>query len=389
MKQRAAWLLSLLWQIVVCCPIALVIIPRTASAHKQSETPSITPATQKLPDPVSSLAVDPHDGRVAYALLVTNALYRTSDTGRTWQKLPLPALEEHFNLPSDPERRNFVSFPPQQNIWLTPGGRLFVWAALCLYRSEDGGSTWRFLQDQINAWAAADPTGNVLYVWRSGNVAKEYGLYRSDDSGDSWKHVYIGFFPPFLQPQTFAPNHEGVTVLLADPLHPSILYAGTDFGIFRSKNGGTTWEEFTAGLPSTQRTYRWVPLLVAAPDGTIYALTNFSSDGYSERYILGRLRPGEGTWEIIGSEALAPYLDSRDGMTKFYSLVPDPVQPGRLYAGTDSGLLVSANAGEAWKLADLPGIRDVFRIAVSRSKPPLFYLWTDVGVKIASLSAPR
>jgi hypothetical protein len=240
----------------------------------------------------------------------------------------------------------------------------------------------------VSAWEVVGPAGNVLYTWRSGGVAGEYGLYRSEDGGVTWKHVYAGFFPPFLQQEPFVPHHEGVTDLLVDPLYPHTLYAGTDFGLFCSQDGGKTWGEFNTGLPPTQRAYRWVPSLVAAPDGTIYALTEFSPDGYSSQDILVRLRPGEGNWTIVGREVLARYLDSHEGVRRFHILVPDPVWPGRLYAGMHQGLLVNNDTGENWQAVDLPAMGNVFRIAVAPGEPPLLYLWTDGGLRTVSPLAP-
>lgn len=382
-------------------PTATPLPPFTATLQPTA-TPTLTPtptptpqptftatppsALSGLPAPVSSLAVDPHDRRAAYALLVTNALYRTTDRGQTWQPLALPAAVRPFEPPPDPAYRNAVFLVPQQDVritWVAPG-RIFVRADQTLYRSDDRGTTWQTIQDSVAAWTLEESEGNWLYAWRVDYSDRDRnGLHSSSDGGETWRQVYSGFFPPLFKEEPFAPNHEGMTTLLADLAMPQTLYAGTDFGLFRSLDRGRTWQDFNDGLPPTQRAYRWVPILFAAQSGDIYALTESSPDGHTQTAILARLHPGsvrpdEDTWTVIGQETLTSYLST--GFRDLYTLVADPAQPNRVYLGTAQGLLISEDRGETWQTFALPQAGAVYRIAAAPGEQTQLYLWTSEGL---------
>jgi photosystem II stability/assembly factor-like uncharacterized protein len=349
--------------------------------------PSETVST--LPAPPTSLATDPHDQRAAYALLVTNALYRTTDRGQTWQRLPLPVAEQPCR-PLDPQNPNRVFPFPQQDVRATQAapGRILVRANQSLYRSDDRGANWKLVQDQVTAWTVEESEGQDVYVWRTMKSREEHGLYHSHDGGDTWQQVYAGFFPPQLHSESFTPNHEGITSFAV--LQSDYLCAGTDFGIFRSTNGGRTWHEFNTGLPATQRAYRWVPLFVGSYLNT-YALTEFSPDGLTQQIVLARYKsgfisPDQDAWQVIGDETLARHLNcAAGGLGCLHTLVLDPIRRERLYLGTAQGLLVSEDAGDHWQAIDLPGVTEVYRIAAASDEKTQLYLWTDKGLVTTTL----
>ncbi len=355
------------------------------TATPQAEVQGLPSATvSTLPAPVTSLATDPHDQRAAYALLVTSALYRTTDRGQTWQRLPLPVAEQPYR-PLDPQNPNRVFPFPQQDVRITQvaPGRIFVRASETLYRSDNRGATWKRIQDQVTAWTVEESDGQDLYAWRTTKSREEHGLYHSNNGGDTWQQVYTGFFPPQFQSESFAPNHEGITSLTV--LQANILCAGTDFGIFRSTNGGRTWKEFNFGLPATQRAYRWVPLFIGSYLNT-YALTEFSPDGLTQQVVLARLElgsisPDQDSWQVIGDETLTRHMNcAARGFGCLHTLVIDPIRRERLYLGTTQGLLVSDDAGDHWRVIDLPGVTEVYRIAVTPGEKTQLYLWTDQGL---------
>ncbi len=350
-----------------------------ASPPSPSPTPTIAPGVygRALPAPAVSLAVDPRDPNMVYALLVTNALYRSNDRGQTWERLAFPAAERPYEPPPNPSRQNGIFMLPAQDVRFAPAAqRLFVRADQALYRSDDRGTTWQQIQDRIAAWTLASADGDSLYAARGVGVRDESGVYGSDDAGRSWQQLYAGFFPPFLQAERFSPTHEGITSLLADPSAARTLYAGTDVGFYRSRDAGKTWEEFNAGLPPTQRAYRWVPLLTAGE--SVFALTDVAPDASSHEQIVVRL--GENGWAVVAS---LPHC--ADNTCDVESLVADPTEPKRVYLGSKQGLVVTDNAGATWRPLPITGA--VYRVAIAPSEPSQLYLWTERGF-VAMTASP-
>ncbi|HEY6931673.1 MAG TPA: hypothetical protein VJA66_18525, partial [Thermoanaerobaculia bacterium] len=100
---------------------------------------------------------------------------------------------------------------------------------------------------------AEDPVSrSIVYAGTDG------GLFKSTDGGIT-----------FGTQVTNGLTATVIFVLLFDPASPSTLYAGTNFGVFVSKDGGNSWMPMNLGL-----TKPGVLALVRAPDGTLYAATN-------------------------------------------------------------------------------------------------------------------
>ena len=374
---------------VVARPSAVpTAAPSAVPSGGPRPTDILTTPLHQLPAPVMSLAADPTSPRLVYALLITNALYRSDDAGQTWRQLPLPAAETPYALPLTADQQSALLLMPRRDIAVaaTTHGRVFVVAEHVLYASEDGGAAWKPLDDAVYAWTMADPAGNVLYVWHGSAPSEPSGLYRSGDAGATWSQVYATAFPPLLSAQHCPCSHEGIGELLADPRNPNAVDASSDYGIFQSGDGGQTWQGIAGSAPSPG-VYRWTPLLAGGSDGTMDALVEASPSATPGRVELVRRRPGDSAWSAAGEDSLAAWQDPSAPMYGFSALVADPVRPGRLYLGSTRGLLVSDDAGASWQLASLPAGHAVYQIAVAPSSPSAsrggsstrLYVWTDAG----------
>ncbi|GBD19900.1 hypothetical protein HRbin28_00337 [bacterium HR28] len=221
-----------------------------------------------------------------------------------------------------------------------------------VYKSTDGGRTWINvgLRDTRHiAKIRVHPTNpDLVYVAALGHAFgpnEERGVFRSRDGGRTWERIL------YRDAQT------GAIDLVMDPHNPRILYAalwqarrwpwkfesgGPGSGIFRSTDGGETWEELTRkpGLP--KGIIGRVGLAVSAKPGRLWALVEaedgalFRSEDYGE------------SWERVSDKG-----DLRWRAWYFHHLCADPVDPDTLWV-LDLKLWKSIDGGRTFTEVPTP-----------------------------------
>ncbi|HEY5645240.1 MAG TPA: hypothetical protein VIS76_04835, partial [Pseudomonadales bacterium] len=183
-------------------------------------------------------------------------VWKTTDGGATWRPvaddtLTAGSVGAVAVAPSDP---NVVyvgtgSACPRGNV--SPGDGI--------YRSTDAGGNWSKIgleeAGQIGRIVVHPDDAGRVYVAALGHIFgpnEERGVYRSTDGGESWKRVL------------FVSDRAGAVDLAMDPNNPRVLFAamwqvernpgtlisgGEGSGLWRSTDGGDTWEKLTEGLP--------------------------------------------------------------------------------------------------------------------------------------------
>jgi len=145
------------------------------------------------------------------------------------------------------------------------------------------------------------------------------------------------------------PAGGNVYTVAADPLHPSILYAGTERGVFKSADGGTTWAFSGTGLPPTR-----VQALAVDPatPSTLYAAT-LTPNGVPSVGMYKSVDSGA-TWTSIDVGIFDPITLA--GPLDFESVAIDPRNPSILVAGSlFSEIFRSVNGGTSWQSVTFGG----------------------------------
>ena len=207
---------------------------------------------------VWSLAFDPRDPGVLYAGTAPEAVYRSTDGGATWRRLP------GLTAP----RRVKMGFPTRvTRVAIDPADPRQLYAGLevdGVVRSLDGGETWEDCGHELARLAdrphlksrlisdtetegMLDTHALCVSAARPGTVflAVRMGVFRSADRGKSWEDLEVGRFSPL----TYARD------LVVSPHDPRTLYAclspasqSQDGSLWESRDLGGTWRRLDHGV---------------------------------------------------------------------------------------------------------------------------------------------
>jgi photosystem II stability/assembly factor-like uncharacterized protein len=243
-----------------------------------------------------------------------------------------------------------------------------------MFRSGDAGMTWSEVtgiseHPTRGGWGPGagglivhsivlDP-GRPNRMWIAISAA---GVFRSDDGGRTWqarnnnlKNILTKYDD---KAEKYPPVGQCVHHLVYSA-KPNRLYAQTHWGTFRSNDGAKTWMDITEGLPSD-----FGMVMAAHPKDPDVAYVVPLGSGEARVPPEGKLRvyrtEGAGkTWKALakGLPQKGAYMGTyREGMCT------DTLDPAGIYFGTNTGqLYASADEGDSWKrlAANLPPITEV------------------------------
>ncbi len=204
---------------------------------------------------IADIAVHPRDQSTWYVAVGSGNVWKTTNAGTTWT----PIFDDQGSysigcVTIDPSRPEIVWVGTGENV----GGR-HVGYGDGVYRSVDGGVTWEKMgledSEHIGNIVVHPEDSNTVYVAAQGplwSAGGDRGLFKTTDGGATWEKL-LG-----------DEEYTGVNEVHMDPRDPDVLYASTHqrlrtvaalinggpgSGIHKSTDGGKTWRRLSNGLP--------------------------------------------------------------------------------------------------------------------------------------------
>jgi photosystem II stability/assembly factor-like uncharacterized protein len=250
-----------------------------------------------------------------------------------------------------------------------------------MYKTTDGGKTWTHLgleeARQISKVIIHPDDPNRVYVASMGHTwgpSPERGVFRTTDGGKTWDKVL------------FKSDKTGAIDMVMSPEDPNILFAalweferkawgaktaGPEGGLWKSTDGGDTWQEITRnqGLPEGMWGRLGLDMSAADPKRVYALIDNETRQGLYRSDDLGE------TWRFVSDDAnitARPFY--------FYHLHADPSNADNLWVPGNK-LWRSVDGGESWILE--PGIKDDFQdLWIDPKDPDRMIVTCDGGTQV-------
>jgi len=328
---------------------------------------------------VNAVSGVPGQPTVFYFGSVGGGVWKTINSGRTWAPVfdsqPIGSIGAIGVAPSNPNVVYVGTGEADMRSQISYGNGM--------YKSTDAGKTWTHIglegTRQIGRVIVDPRNPNVLFVAALGHVYgpnPDRGVYRSRDGGASWQKVL------------FKNDNVGAIDLAFDPQNSQTIYAtlwntrrppwsiyppsyGPGSGIFKSIDGGTTWQPLTNGIPTEGLGH--IGLAVAPTLRTrIYAIVDAKAGG------LYRSDDAGTTWSLVSSDKR---IFGRGWY--FCKTTVDPKNPDIVYVSNTS-LYRSTNGGKTWTaIKGAPGGDDYHQLWINPDDPNRMVLGSDQGAIVS------
>ncbi len=301
---------------------------------------------------VRSLAYDPSDPSRILLGTSSGELFISQDGGSSW------APFTHLG-PGDDYVFDHIVFDPTNPATLYAAAwGLFNDDDGGVFRSDDGGRTWRELKGvhgkSIRALAMAPSDHNTLVIGALD------GVFRSRDGGATWQRI---------SPENYAAieNHSSLRNFVSvaiDPQNPDVIYAGTRHLPWKTSDGGVHWHNLKEGILDDSDVFS----IIVDPRVPLRVYASACSGIYKSDN---------------GAETFHRVQGLPHSAIRTRVLRQDPQRPSIVYAGTTGGLWKTVNGGAKWSLVSSPDLI-VNDVLIDPRDPNRVLVATDLRGVLAS-----
>lgn len=314
-------------------------------------------------------------------------VWKSTDYGRVWTPIfddqPSGSIGDVAVAPSDPNVLYVASGEGLQRPDLSVGNGI--------YRSSNGGKTWTNtgLSEALQIGGLAIDPGNPDRVFAAVlghpyGPNPERGIYRTQNGGKTWEKV------------KYIDENSGAIQVTIDPQNPKIIYAdfwanrlapwengtfsGPGSGLWKSTDGGDTWQPLTKGLPSPAEGLGRIGFCICPSlPSRLYATVECNKPSAFAKNYGGIYRSDD-----AGASWYLTNADNRlwDRGSDFAEIKADPKNPDIVYSA-NVVTWKSNDGGKNWQaFRGAPGGDDYHRIWINPNDPNIILLASDQGAII-------
>jgi len=316
---------------------------------------------------IGKVCVDPHDpdntiyvgtGEIwtRNSTSLGDGLYKTIDGGQNWKKLPFEGSERISNIIVHPKDKNTIYVGELGALWGDSETR-------GVFKSTDGGQTWNkiFYVDQKTGCSdlIMDPNDpNILYAsmwefrrtpWSFNSGGTKSGLFKSTDGGKTWNELNNGFPKGKL----------GRIAVAVAPSNPKIIYSviesenGDQSGLYRSEDSGTSWKRLNGDFGLIVRPFYFSRIVVDPQNPDILVKAG----------LFGSIsRDGGKTFKSAGNM----HADIHD-------IHYDKKDSDRMYFATDGGVYRTWDGGTTLDIVENIPVSQFYHITLDNEEPYNIY----------------
>jgi photosystem II stability/assembly factor-like uncharacterized protein len=316
---------------------------------------------------IGVVTIDPNDPDNTYwvgtgetwtrnSVSMGDGIYKTTDGGKNWTKMGLEKSDRIASIQIHPNNSNIIYAAALGALWGNSDDR-------GVYKTEDGGKTWNKILFVNNTTGCSelvmDPSNpDVLYAafWEFRRTAHSFNsgglnsaLYKSVDGGKTWQKLQNGLPKGKL----------GRIAVTIAPSNPQIVYAVMEAekkeekGLYRSDDGGANWKFLNGDFALTVRPFYFSKITVDPKNPEIVTKAG----------LFGSIsRDGGKTFKNLGSM----HSDIHD-------IVFDHTNSNKMFAATDGGLYRTLDGGSSMEIVENLPLSQFYHVSLDNRTP--FYVY--------------
>ncbi|MEK7724409.1 MAG: hypothetical protein AAB336_08695 [Acidobacteriota bacterium] len=322
---------------------------------------------------IGDLAIAPSDPSVLYvgtgesnnrqSSSWGNGMYKSVDAGKTWQKIGLAETHHIGRVVVHPTDPNTVYVAAAGKLWGPSPER-------GVYKTTDGGKSWNLVLKVNDDTGASDiaidrESPGILYasmyqrrrtVFGFNGSGEGSALYKTNDGGATWKKITNGM--PYDTANAPTPRPEGlletgrITVDIYQK-NTNVVYAMVEHangGIFRSTDKGETWTR-TGDMANNPRPMYFSQIRIDPNNDQRLWIAGVSMQ-YSD----------DGGKTITGAFSRSPHADT-------HGIWINPNNSSHIVQGNDGGINITYDRGVTWEYSDTIPLAQFYEIGVDNSMP--------------------